>query len=450
MSKRKIGSVQEAEHPSTKKSFVTQPSNSTEATFHPVINNGESSKRQNPSLDQEAASNKRQYTPPLSSITRRHQTKVPYTKPKPSREFLDPLFERWRKINPPAFRGLPLVQKPTPKNSHLSDNKMNIDAIPYKPRPKKTKQKRVVQPQFTIFEDNTATEARNPTPNERTTDPNSRFFEYNDEEAIEFYISRICLGTKRVIQNAGMKYATFVIDWLTPLAVHLDTMTPFTGRGFEERVLSWKTNQESGKKHGVTHPRWFKHEFPPETEEWFTVECVEQLEELMIDVHDMVTDYTTAGALREGDVKQTTKHSHRTLTLIAGYCLGFGGGMDIGSPAFGDYLEDGRRNPVFFRRLTAAWSNIIRLYLNEEFASFISARSVECHAQWVSMVRKKIGGDVINWDVMEHFWGDSFPPCDTMRSFGVDVKRGVLNRGDVLDKYGPERYQMGVDQLMYE
>ncbi|KAH9222793.1 hypothetical protein DL95DRAFT_401806 [Leptodontidium sp. 2 PMI_412] len=413
----------------------------------PAKNDGKRPKRQNSSLDEEPISNnKRQRTRPPTlpiSTTKQRQMKSPYTGSILSMAELVHNFQPLRMSSPLAFKSAPQVKKPVSKKTYISSN--STDIITYKPSPKTTKKKSIKKPEITIFEDETATQAANPSPDEITTDPESRFFEYNDEEAIEYYTSRIRLGTKRVIQKAEMKYATWVIEWLTPLAIHLDAMTPFTDRGFEERVNSWRTNQEHGKEHGVTHPRGFKHTYPHEEEEWFTVECVEELAELMQDVQEVVTDYMAVGAFCQGDVTQIAKHSDQTLTLLVGYCQGFSGGMDIGGPVLGDYLEDGRRNPQFFRRLTAAWTTILALYMEEDFTSCVSTNLMSWHVTWVNTVREKIGGDAINWGLMEHFWGDSFPPCDAMRRFG-----GEVNREDVFDPYGAERYEMGVDQLMYE
>ncbi|KAH6719877.1 hypothetical protein BKA61DRAFT_569563 [Leptodontidium sp. MPI-SDFR-AT-0119] len=400
MSKRKISSVQEAELVSNEKSCVTQPLNSTMAPSLPAKNDGKRPKRQNSSLDEEPISNnKRQRTrPPTSPIstTKQRQMKSPYTGSILSMAELVHNFQPLRMSSPLAFKSAPQVKKPVSKKTYISNN--STDIITYKPSPKTTKKKSIKKPEITIFEDETATQAANPSPDEITTDPESRFFEYNDEEAIEYYTSRIRLGTKRVIQKAEMKYATWVIEWLTPLAIHLDAMTPFTDRGFEER-----------------------------------------------DVQEVVTDYMAVGAFCQGDVTQIAKHSDQTLALLVGYCQGFSGGMDIGGPVLGDYLEDGRRNPQFFRRLTAAWTTILALYMEEDFTSCVSTNLMSWHVTWVNTVREKIGGDAINWGLMEHFWGDSFPPCDAMRRFG-----GEVNREDVFDPYGAERYEMGVDQLMYE
>ncbi|KAG4436001.1 hypothetical protein IFR05_008508 [Cadophora sp. M221] len=449
MSKRNISSDQEAKLLSDETSCVTQTFNSTMAPSHPAKNDGKTSKRQNSSLDEEPTSNnKRQHTGPstssISAISQR-QTTAPNTRPIMNMAELLESFQPLGVSTPAASTNSRLFEKPIPKKTHTSNNKY-IDAIVYTPRPKPAKKKKSTkQPKFTIFEDETATLAANPSPIEITTDPESRFFEYNDEAAVQYNTSLIRIGTKKVMQKVGMKYATCVMDWLAPLAIHLDAMTPFTGRSFEDRVDSWRINQEHGQKHGVTHPNGFKHTIPHEEEEWFTVECVEELADLMQDVQDVVTDYMVAGVLCEGDVEQFKKHHNQTFALLTGYCLGFGRGMDIGGPVLGDYLEDGRRNPEFFRRLTAAWTTITELYMEVDFTSCVSTTSMEYQAVWAKKVREKIGGDMINWGLMEHFWGDSFPPCHYIRMFG-----GKANRDDVFDPYGAERYAMGVDQLMYE
>ena len=190
-----------------------------------------------------------------------------------------------------------------------------------------------------------------------------------------------------------------------------------------------------------------QHHHPDNEEEWFKVEDVEELAEIMEDIHQVVKHYLETGVLQEGDITQTREHSTNTLGMIAGYCFTFGGGVDVGGPIEMGYLEDGSRDPDFFRRLAAAWTRTLGLYLEENLENYW-LKMYKLQAWWMTRLKKKIRcyevNDFIDWAVIENSWGDDIPPCDHFRRFG-----GVAN---VIkeDLYAEERVEMGIDEFAYE
>lgn len=355
-------------------------------------------------------------------------------------QLLDKMFKPIRVNNPLVFTGTRPVQKQKTSAKKYEMSNSQIEAIIHDRCQKTSKKQETTNSDFVLFEDDTATKAANPTPDEIKNDP--AYFEYGDEDAISLETTLMRQGTKRVMQKTGMKYCGYIATYLLPIAAHLDTLTPFTGPGFEQRLSTWQYNQKHSLQHGVTHPRGYRHTFPSAEEEWFTLEAVEQLVDIGNDIHDQVMACDKAGVFDDEVVPESKDHCPVKLQLLAGYCIGFGGGMDVGSPGFGDYLDDGRRNPEFFNRLTKAWSRIVRLYMDQDFEKEFWADTREFHVWWVATMRK-INGRAVNWKLMEHFWGDSCPPCGTMRSFGVDVNRVVKK-----DLYGEERHQMGIDEFV--
>ncbi|KAH7418335.1 hypothetical protein BKA64DRAFT_196945 [Cadophora sp. MPI-SDFR-AT-0126] len=468
MSKRNINAVQEAELPATKKTCTTQLTqikttakmDQVKHSSRPISFFGTTTKR-GLSSEYEQPSSKRQCNR-LDEETK--ATSVPTKETIGAKAntvgeqlSMDQLLDKWfgpdrkqKKLLP--FTSFRPLQKPSAKKYGTSNinlnNNFKIDSIATGSRPKKAR-KKTVKKDFTIFEDNTATKAANPTTDEIKNNPD--FQDFGSQEEIASSTTYIRRGTKTVMQLAGWKYANYVTEWLTPLAVHLDALTPYSGPGFEGRICTWMYRLEMLREGGIPHPRGVRygtlqHNHPNNEEEWFQVEDVEELAEIMEDMHRVVTLYQEEGVLEEGDIPQVKEHCKKTLAMIVGYCLTFGGGMDVGGSVDSGYLEDGRRNPEFFRRLTAAWKRIVELYLDEDLDD--NWQGVHgWHVWWVGRLRKRIEwhevNDFIDWAVMENFWGDNCPPCGHFRRFG-----GVVNRTKE-DPYGEERFQMGIDEFMY-
>ncbi|PVH86939.1 hypothetical protein DL98DRAFT_582254 [Cadophora sp. DSE1049] len=461
MSKRNISSVQEAELPATKKACTTQPSQTKTTTkpvkvSHPISFFGKTTKRCLSSENEGRIANKRPWKRPDEETEKTTATTKETLGAKANtvgqQLSMDQLLDQWfgpmsEIRNSLRFTGLRPVQKPIAKKYDTSN--INIDAIIDRPRPKTTR-KKTAKDETTIFEDDTATTATNPIPDDIKNDPD--FQDFASQEGIASSTTYIRRSTKTVMQLAGWKYASYVTEWLAPLAVHLDAITPYSGPGFEGRICMWTYRLEILREDGVPHPRGVRygtvqHNHPNNEEEWFTVEDVEELAEIMEDMHRLVKHYQEEGVLEEGDVPQVKEHCNKTLATIAGYCLTFGGGMDVGGPINRDYLEDGRRNPEFFRRLTAAWKRIVELYLDEDLEDHWKGMH-GWHVWWVRRLRKRIEchhvNDFIDWAVMENFWGDNYPPCEHFRRLG-----GVVNLTKE-DPHGEDRFQMGIDEFGYE
>ncbi|KAL2074360.1 hypothetical protein VTL71DRAFT_8138 [Oculimacula yallundae] len=339
----------------------------------------------------------------------------------------------------PSYIGL-RKQSNTYKKRKASSNTFDAKVFVEKPRPKK-KKKEVAKPEFTIFEDETATKAANPTPEDIKNDPDY-YHEFGDEAAICFYTTLIRQGTKRMMQEHGYLYAISLIELIKQPAIDMDSRIPHTGIGFHSRLTTWLETQIWNKTYGISHPNGFKHTYPRDEEEWFTVEAVEELAKLMTDLHDTHLRYEVISApLPDMTPQHYEEFVHPILTLLAGYCFGHGCGMDVGSPAFGDYLDDGKRNPEFFNRLTKAWSTIVDFHLGhrgEDFEGFW------CGETWtrkwsVDQVRDSMKRKGVNWKAMEHFWGDTYPPCDNLSRFGGKARV----RGE--DPDAAEMFQIGID-----
>ncbi|KAK0124421.1 hypothetical protein ONS95_009381 [Cadophora gregata] len=477
MSKRNIISVQQAELPVAKKSCTTQTSQKAakldqiRISSHPISFFGKTIKR-GLSSEQEQASFKIHYTCPKEQTTATTKEKASAV----GRQFsMDQLLDQWfgsdrDKRKSLRFTGFRPVQQPVAKKYDTGSNKTTTltnnkttalnnnktttlnnnktTTVSDIPRPKTTRKKTVKQA-FTIFEDDTGTETTNPTPDDIKNDP--AFQNFGSTEQITSSTTYIRRGTKTVMQLASWKYASYVTEWLSPLTAHLDALGTESDSGFVERLCTWRDRIEKVREYGVTHPKGVRygtlqHTHHDNEEEWFTVEDVEELAKIMEDMHQFIVLHQLGDLLKEGAVLQVHEHCSKTLTMIAGYCLTFGGGLDVGGPIEMGYLEDGRRNPEFFRRLVAAWSRIVELYLDEDLENHWNGTN-GMHVWWIRRLRKRIGGfgvdDFIDWEVMENFWGDSYPPCEHVRRFGGRV---IVAKED---PYAEERFRMGIDEFFY-
>lgn len=305
------------------------------------------------------------------------------------------------------------------KKRHIDQLSLDFPVIK-RPRcstiPKHLQKSKTTQtPTFQIFEDTTAIKAANPTTDEIKTD---RYYaNFDDKLEFEFQTDVLQRMVSHKIQIESYKYGRAAAKWFLPIAKQLDNITPFKGysfhgHGFQDRLKMWKEDAEYCYREN--RPGTWELDRPEEADEplWFPVEMIEDLAVIAYDMEAAI------GEAQCNDLKieyePCEKDFQVAMSWLGGYLVGAGVGMDVGNPNVG---EPGNR---FYQRQYEAWAQIMYLHLGAKTDLYQhGCRTLNEDHWWQRGMRWWVmSKEMVNWRLLEHFWGDRWPPSELMRRFG--------------------------------
>ncbi|CAL3964731.1 unnamed protein product [Diplocarpon coronariae] len=346
---------------------------------------------------------------------------------------------------------LPSSKKPRPEEDSASHSHSKRDSGSAEEPPKQDpawksftpwtcfEQGRKTGAGFEIFEDETATETKNPTPGEIEKDGSYR--ELCLEENLEHAQRQLRLEIKRIVQDAGLIYGLDVVKSVQPIARQLDLWTPDLRLNLETRLKRWEFWACLRREIGAPPPVGaLPNHVVGEDEYWLTVEAIEELRDIMDDVEKAIAEAHQAGSENFG-LEYGRRYSKRSLRLLAGYCMGSSAGMVTGDPELAKTDEE-----EFYIRQAVAWAHIVNHHLNISFHDLGVELLVS--KKWQEEIRQRVmkGTRPVNFATLERFWeGERYPPWGIWeaRRFGGLPQDPNCERGDPNAKL---MFEAGVDE----
>jgi hypothetical protein len=287
-----------------------------------------------------------------------------------------------------------IQQQPPAPEPKLPNPKSGIEterpAFKERKDPKKSKK----EPEFKIFEDETATR--------------DGITEHEDEN-FSFAMNRVHEFVDDYFRKEGFLYGEEVVDWIMPMAKKVDEAKgPANGTSLEKGLLQWKQDKRFNHWQAT---RWSKLT----TKEWFGADDVEELAEMVERI------ILTAQEEENVEVKELGKNYPRgrrrsEALMICGYCQGEGFGADT------------RRDAEYYARLGRAWGRIVEFHFDVDVWD-MSAEMVK-NLTWDKKMMEKIlasKGWIRNLKLLRTRWATTHPSA-VVRTPLQDEPRGTLNR----------------------